>query len=278
MRRYYIKKCLAVLRLSRFILIFQRYRIVKKYYKEKFWLIFYWCFKKTENSNFYYDLTEQNRLYLEHFVVQVTGVPVNLVCAYFDELLSNETLKNHIRRSLVSSSYDEKIDVKFGRRIGWYAIARITKPKVIVETGVEHGVGACVLIEALFKNKEEGFFGKYVGTDIDLNAGQLLNGKYLNLGEILFGDSIESLRRLDEKIDLFINDSDHSSDYEYREYMEVVGKLSPNAIIIGDNSHISDSLAKFSVKNSRNFLFFKEEPKSHWYPGGGIGISFKTNV
>jgi hypothetical protein len=24
----------------------------------------------------------------------------------------------------------------------------------------------------------------------------------------------------------------------------------------------------------RNFLFFKEEPEEHWYPGAGIGIAF----
>ncbi len=30
----------------------------------------------------------------------------------------------------------------------------------------------------------------------------------------------------------------------------------------------------FTREIGRNFLFFREEPKSHWYPGAGIGIFF----
>jgi hypothetical protein len=43
---------------------------------------------------------------------------------------------------------------------------------------------------------------------------------------ILYGDSIESLAKLDESIDLFINDSDHSAEYEAREYITVGPRLS----------------------------------------------------
>ena len=75
-------------------------------------------------------------------------------------------------------------------------------------------------------------------------------------------------------IDLFINDSDHSASYEYREYQSIKNKLSPKALILGDNSHVTDELLKFSIENDRNFVLFREEPKDHWYPGAGIGISF----
>ena len=89
------------------------------------------------------------------------------------------------------------------------------------------------------------------------------------------GDSIESLKGLDEKIDIFINDSDHSADYEYNEYLTIKNKLSNDGIILGDNSHVTDKLLDFSIENDRKFLFFKEVPLHYWYPGGGIGISFK---
>jgi len=77
---------------------------------------------------------------------------------------------------------------------------------------------------------------------------------------------------------LFINDSDHSADYEYHEYLTIAANLTPNAIILGDNSHISDSLRRFSEERKRNFLVFREKPKDHWYPGAGIGISFGQGV
>jgi predicted O-methyltransferase YrrM len=162
----------------------------------------------------------------------------------------------------------------FGRRLGWYAIARAIKPSVIVETGVERGHGAVILCAALMRNTAEGMPGKYYGTDIDPHAGRLLSGPYAAMGRILYGDSIKSLTAMTETIDLFINDSDHSAEYEYREYHVVAPKLSPRALVLGDNAHVTDKLALFARETGRHFLFFREEPRNHWYPGAGIGISF----
>jgi hypothetical protein len=105
-------------------------------------------------------------------------------------------------------------------------------------------------------------------------AGYLLTAPYSQYGRILYGDSIQSLRALDHPIDLFINDSDHSADYEYREYKTIEAKLSPRALILGDNAEATDRLARFSSETGRSFLFFAEQPKDHWFPGAGIGISF----
>ena len=115
---------------------------------------------------------------------------------------------------------------------------------------------------------------EYYGTELNPNAGGLLVGPLARFGKILYGDSLKSLGMLDKKIDLFINDSDHSIDYEMAEYQTVKGKLSPCAVILGDNSHASEMLSRFSAETGRNFVFFSEEPKNHWYPGGGIGISW----
>ena len=145
----------------------------------------------------------------------------------------------------------------------------------MVETGVDKGLGACLLTAALRRNATENHEGRYFGTDKDPAAGYLLSGEYANYGRILYGDSIESLRKLDGEIDLFINDSDHSSKYEADEYRTIAEKLSKDSIILGDNSHATDALLKFSLETNRHFVFFQEKPKDHWYPGAGIGISFK---
>ena len=105
--------------------------------------------------------------------------------------------------------------------------------------------------------------------------GKLFDSKYQNEGQIIFGDSIDTLNNFENKIDLLINDSDHSAEYEYQEYKAVENKLSEFSIILGDNSHSTDKLSVFSKEKKRKFLFFKEEPLNHWYPGAGIGISFK---
>ena len=102
----------------------------------------------------------------------------------------------------------------------------------------------------------------------------MLGGDYGSVGRLLVGDSIQSLKSLNETVDMFINDSDHSAEYEAQEYRVIAPKLSPNAIVVGDNAHATDKLALFSREMGRHFIFFREEPQGHWYPGAGIGISF----
>ena len=123
-------------------------------------------------------------------------------------------------------------------------------------------MGSVILAEAIIKNKLEGYEGEYIGTDINPNAGYLFDEIYSENGKILYGDSIESLKKLNAKIDLFINDSDHSAEYEKREYETILSKLHKDSVILGDNSHSTSELLNFSIKNNRNFVLFKERPKN----------------
>jgi predicted O-methyltransferase YrrM len=268
-----ILKTLKKIRAINFLL---RVFAASKYYNRRYSQILYWGIHSKEDTNYTYPLTEKNMLYLANTIAIVTDKSVQEVMKYLEEVENNHELKQHIIQQTNTSSErffaDSRCD--FGKRLGWYALARITKPKVIIETGVDKGLGGVLLCAALLKNKEEGFEGAYYGTDINPKAGYLITGKYATVGKLLYGDSIESLQKFPMKIDLFINDSDHSSEYEYREYQTIVSKLSNHCIILGDNAHVTDKLAKFSYEQSRKFIFFKEEPKNHWYPGGGIGISY----
>jgi predicted O-methyltransferase YrrM len=220
-------------------------------------------------------VTDTNVSYLAHTISVVTGIEPSTAKAYLHEIQTDDSLKQHVLARTAASTMRHSSDptCHFGRRIGWYAFARILKPRLIVETGVERGHGALVLCSALLRNKAEGYDGWYMGTDKDPHAGFLFTKPYSDCGEILYGDSIESLKQLSD-IDLLINDSDHSPEYEYREYLTVGDNLTPRAVILGDNAHFSDSLQRFSAERNRHFLFFHESPRDHWYPGAGIGISF----
>jgi hypothetical protein len=129
-----------------------------------------------------------------------------------------------------------------------------------VETGVDKGLGSCLLTAALKRNKQEGYEGRYYGTDIDPQAGYLLSGDYANYGRILYGDSIESLKQLEGAIDIFINDSDQSADYEAEEYKTVADKLSERAVILGDNSHCTDKLLEFSLATNSALFSSRKTP------------------
>ena len=235
-----------------------------------------WIFTSREETNFTYELTQDNLLYLAHTIALVAGVRPEEVSKYVDELRSDKALSDQILASMRASEFRSVSDdrVGYSRRMGWYALVRIKKPKVVIETGVDKGLGATVLCAALKRNSEEGFAGKYYGTDIVPTAGWLLKRPYAEMGEILYGDSVESLRKLQAEIDIFINDSDHSADYEMLEYETILPKLSKQGIILADNAHATAKLAEFSSKHGRRFVYFGEKPVNHWYPGAGIGFSF----
>jgi hypothetical protein len=207
----------------------------------------------------------------------VTGHPVGEIQGYLAEPENDGKLMGWLRHHAEELGGAHPLDrePRFGRRLGWYAVVRAMKPRIVIETGVDKGLGSVLLCAALARNNQDGSPGEYIGTDINPLAGVLLDGPYARYGRILYGDSLESIRGLDCAVDVFINDSDHSAAYEAAEYDLIEGKLSSKAIVLGDNSHITDALQKFAEKTDRRFLYFNEEAKSHWYPGAGIGFAFR---
>ena len=237
-----------------------------------------WLFRSREHTNLTYDLTEINKRYLASLIAIVTDVSYDEIATYIRELEADEELSAHIQRSVRESDDAFLMDstVRFGRRLGWYALVRALKPGVVVETGVDKGLGSCVLTAALRRNLKDGYPGYYYGTDINLFAGSLFCGEYRKFGEILYGNSIASLQRLDISIDVFISDSEHSATYEEREYQAVAEKLSSHAVIVGDDALATDRLLDFALATDRQFLFFREVPRGHWYPGEGLGVAFRS--
>lgn len=235
-----------------------------------------WLASSNETTNFTYDLDDLNRRYLAAMIADILTVDYSTIVEYIRELEGDTQLKQHVVRTTAASNLSAIADkhVRFGRRLGWYALVRALKPRLIVETGVDKGLGSCILTAALIRNSQEGFEGRYLGTDINPSAGYLLTGEYARFGRIMYGDSIESLRTIADEVDVFINDSDHSADYEYREYLTIASKLSERALVLGDNAHSCDKLLQFSLETGRQFIFFQEKPSRHWYPGAGIGFSF----
>jgi len=252
---------------------FIRKRITDRYLKQLRVLARAWRTQETEISNFYYALEDSNVRDLSSILSVVLNVSINEIEGYIAEIQSDLALREHFRKFLSENNMGDS-KAEYARRVGWYVIARSTKPTLIVESGVSDGIGSCVLSLALMNNKSEGKSGKYIGIDINPNSGKLYARPYRDFGELIFSDSHEALSGIEPSIDLFICDSNHDTNYEYEEYIKVISKLSPKGIILGDNSHASPSLRNFSIKYGRNYIFFKENPKHHWYPGAGIGISY----
>ena len=231
-----------------------------------------WLFRSKEFANFTYDLLPENKDYLAWFVADACGISVSEVHDYFNELETNSQHDSYIKSRLTIYRRGNEIDSRafFGRRIGWYAIVRATRPSVIVETGTEKGLGSLVLAEALLKNG----FGRLITIDVEPSSGLLIGAEYSGVIERVIDDSLSAISKIDQ-IDLFIHDSDHSAEHEAREFDLLSTRLSDGGIVLSDNSHVTTELANWSFRHGRRFLYFAEQPLNHWYPGAGIGASMK---
>src|SRR5687768_12772725 len=71
-------------------------RFFKSYYARKVSLLISQTYASTELSNFTYDLTERNLLYLAHTVSVVTGAEPALVRSYIEEARHDAGLRSHL--------------------------------------------------------------------------------------------------------------------------------------------------------------------------------------
>ena len=238
---------------------------------------FTWTLKSREHYNYSYDLQSLNLEYLAGFIAVVTGQPIKLARNYIAEINNDQALKDHVVR--LNRAHKERwvadAEARFGRRMGWYALIRAHKPRLVVETGVDKGLGSCVIAAALLRNAAEGSAGRLLALDINPNAGYLLGKPYSDVGQMVYGDSLASIAALTDEVDFFIHDSDHSAEHEANELRAVEGKLSSRALVLSDNADCTGELLKFAERTGRQFLFFAEKPKNHWWPGDGIGVAFK---
>ncbi len=245
-----------------------------------FCLLTRWVFASKEYYNWTYYLTELNLSYLASYIAVVSGHDVAAIEGYIRELETDESLKAVLRQRTLNSPDRHSCDVepRYGRRLGWYALVRATKPRVILETGVDRGLGTAVMAAALLKNAQEGHPGKVYGTDIVPDCGHLLAEPYKQHCELLIGDSVESIRKFKQPVDIFLHDSLHTPEYEWAEFMAVESRLHAGSIVMSDNSFFTSKLRDFALRLQRSFLFFQDQPKDHWWPGDGIGTAFVPGV
>jgi len=235
-----------------------------------------WAFTSKEHYNHTYHLTPLSRAYLVSYTAVICGHPESEIEKHFIELENDEELRRSlIERALASPDrHNSDIEPRYGRRLGWYALVRATKPKTVVETGVDRGLGTVVIAAALRHNASEGFPGMLYATDIVPTCGHLMSETYRQFSKIIIGDSVDSLKKFDQPVDIFIHDSDHRPEYEWAEFLAIEPKLHPDSITMSDNSQQTSKLLEFSKRIDRSFLYFQDQPLKHWWPGDGIGAAF----
>jgi predicted O-methyltransferase YrrM len=251
-------------------------KVAGPYAWRQFTQILCWAFTSKEYYNHSYHLTALNRDYLASYIAVVSGQSLPLIEKYLAEL-ENDTALRAVLEQCTRASRDRHncdIEPRYGRRLGWYALIRATKPRVVVETGIDRGLGTAVIAAALKRNAAEGFPGLVHATDIMPDCGHLLAEPYRSFCRILLGDSVDSLKKFQEPVDIFLHDSNHDPEYEWAEFLAIEPRLHPASLVLSDNSQQSPKLREFARRLGKTFLFFQDQPANHWWPGDGIGVAF----
>lgn len=113
-----------------------------------------------------------------------------------------------------------------------YAIMRLTKPNIVVETGVFEGAGSCAILLALKRNEKGVLYSldipsPYLPTNKE--AGWRIPQHLRNRWNLIIGRSSEELQKLliyIGEIDMFLHDSEHSYEnmrFEYETAWEHIG-------------------------------------------------------
>ena len=243
-----------------------------KYKKKSIPLAFHWFFFGQDISNFTYEIENYNELI--HTCHTITSVPFEELQKILEEInFNNEEFKKFF-----SEDFYKKYEKKniFGRRLVWYILVRALKPELVIESGIDRGLGSCLLIYAQYKNScetKENF--EYIGTDIvkkNQFCFNLKNNKF-NKFKFIFDDTLNFLSTFnDKKKIIYISDAEHNFDFELKEFNEIKKNLATNSLLISDNN--SGSLSQFSITNKKKLTYFNEKSKNFWYKGAVTSVSY----
>ena len=236
-----------------------------------------WLIHSKEWTNYTYELTDVSQREMTGFFHVITGEDRKKLKEYLNECLDDEVLYSHVSRITSEQPFHMGADKNSrpGRRLGWYLAVRVMKPRIVVETGVDKGLGSCVIASALIKNGNEGHEGVLHNVDTDSSSGWLIESPYETLVRSHQTDSLSFLSNFDENIDIIIQDADHSYDYQMAEYMVVFPKMSNGGLIISDIDNKSSAFMDFSEAKGLKYFTWLERPKNPFYIPGGIGVMKK---
>ena len=105
-----------------------------------------------------FDITDQRGM--ARFLAEALSLPVEDALAALEEAGSDERLRLDYTRLKRLSLVPRRM--RLSQRTLWWAIVRLRKPSLVVETGVWYGLGSAVILRALELNAEEGHEGRLI--------------------------------------------------------------------------------------------------------------------
>lgn len=225
-----------------------------------------------ECANFTYDIANVHEL--PQFVASSVGCSVDDAGRYLREIVGDDALRRDLAARLRQRS-DRNAEPRFGRRLGWYCVARACRPGLIVETGTHDGLGTTLLLRAAELNAAEGTPTRVVTLDIEPGSGWLIPNDLKERLDIYIGDTHETLPRAvaAHEVGMLIHDSEHTAERERFEFGVALDHAASTLVLISDNAHATTALRDLAAELGIAYHYFTERPVHHFYPGAAIGLA-----
>lgn len=145
------------------------------------------------------------------------------------------------------------IDWGVGKTIGrfLYSLCLVSKPSLILETGVANGFSSSYILSALEKNQK----GRLISIDHLVRSdqtkervGMAIPNNLKKRHSLILGNSIKELKKLlneQTKIDIFLHDSLHTYTNMMKEYKIVWPFISENGFLLSDDIAMNDAFFDF---------------------------------
>jgi hypothetical protein len=215
-----------------------------------------------ETDNFTYDLANQGEL--AAWVAAATGCPRLDARRYMDEPAFDADLQQRLQTATAGHWWWSKRRPRFGKRLAWYALARILKPDLVIETGVHDGLGSLLLLRALERN---GPRGRLVSFDINPQAGWLVGShpqwdlriqhSQEGLASVLAGPADPGL---------FVYDGLHTPEAETADLELVLPRMASWGVLVSDDAH-NGAMSALCAHHGLEYHEVAEHPLGHFYPG-----------
>ncbi len=225
-----------------------------------------------EVGDFSYELSNEQELV--DFLVRALGLDRPAIAGYLAELKGDEQLRRELARR-TRWRIDMKRRIHLGQRVAWYAAARALKPRLVVETGIKHGLGSMVLLSALERNAREGSPGRLISFDTDPFSGWVVAERLRESWQPIFASTFDVLdSTLDgHEVDLFICDTPPDYEIESFEMRAAMRHAARDIVLVAGNGDRTTALPELAAEMNGEYHHFVEQPRRHIYPGAGLGFA-----
>jgi hypothetical protein len=221
-----------------------------------------------------FDITDQRGM--AEFIAGALSLPVEDALAALEEAGTDEQLRldyARLRRiSLVSRR------MRLSQRTLWWAIVRLRRPALVVETGVWYGLGSAVILRALELNAAEGHEGRLISFDPDPTGGWLVPRRLEPRWQWVKASSDDALEAtlFGHEVDLFIHDTPSNYERERYEFQVALRHAAPGAVLLTSNGRNTPALEEICAAEDLPYHHYPYVAERHFYVTRGLSLTQKA--